>query len=148
VGKINLKHNYLLKALKTLKNAIDNLKKIELIDKNQKIGFLDHEEAYRSFRDSLIQRFEISTDLFWKYLKIYLEDKIKIIPEANVPKPVIKATCKAKLISEKDSEMLLEMIQKRNLTSHIYKEEIADIVCKGIPTYFELMDKYSKQLTP
>jgi len=109
---------------------------------------LDHEEAYRSFRDSLIQRFEISTDLFWKYLKIYLEDKIKIIPEANVPKPVIKATCKAKLISEKDSEMLLEMIQKRNLTSHIYKEEIADIVCKGIPTYFELMDKYSKQLTP
>ena len=146
MGKLEISHKSLLNALDTLEKAIEYFDKIE--HKTQEpISFLKYEDLRRAFRDSLIQRFEFSTDLFWKYIKSYLEVSLKLQP-LNGPKPVIKSACKANLITEEDTQNILEMIDCRNLTSHIYREEIADQVCLKISKYYQLMRKYAKKLTP
>ena len=43
--------------------------------------------------------------------------------------------------------MILEMIKKRNLTSHIYQEEIAEILSAELPTYLTIMQKIIKNLS-
>ncbi|MFH0898028.1 MAG: HI0074 family nucleotidyltransferase substrate-binding subunit [bacterium] len=137
MGIIKLKHEQLYKALDRLQEAVEDF---ERVAKNGKFaGFTDQEKIFRTFRDSMIQRFEFCVDLSWKYLKRYLEEELKQIVDINAPKPVIRMACKAKLIEEVETQTLLEMINDRNLSSHIYKEEIADQISSRIKKYYELM---------
>lgn len=108
---------------------------------------LDYEEEYRGLRDSAIQRFEYSVDLYWKYLKIYLE-KVLALPNINGPKPVIRKSYSSNIMNEQEAEESLKMIDDRNMTSHIYVEEIAEHLTAKIPRYYTLMDKVSRRLTP
>ena len=133
-------------ALSRLKEVLDAN---EAIAKDKKMNistFIDNEAIERFIRDSLIQRFEFCADLFWKYLKKYMTFVIKKSPEINGPKPVIRSACKAKLLSEKDSEKLLAMIEDRNKTSHLYNEKEAIRISEQVPGYYDLMRKYKKQL--
>jgi nucleotidyltransferase substrate binding protein (TIGR01987 family) len=68
----------------------------------------------------LIQSFEFTFELAWKTLKDYLEDKYV---EARFPRDVIKEAFKYEIIS--DGEVWLDMLEKRNLMTHTYDEEIA-----------------------
>jgi nucleotidyltransferase substrate binding protein (TIGR01987 family) len=138
VGKIKTKYDQLAQVLERLKEAVEDLEKCDK----------DNERQYRSYRDSLIQRFELSIDLFWKYIKLYLHEEMKQEIEFNAPKPVIRAACLAKLISEKDTEEFLEMLDDRNKSSHLYKEEVADSIAKKIGKYYKLITKYSEKLEP
>lgn len=137
--KLRVKHNYMLKALETLHDAILIYETVKN-DPSKKIDdeFL-HEKTLLTTRDSLIQRFEYCVDLFWKYLKNYLEMHLKVIPQFATPIHIIRTSCDTRLITEGESVKAIDMIRKRNLTSHIYKEEIADMVSESIPQYYELM---------
>jgi len=108
---------------------------------------MDYEEEYRGHRDSTIQRFKYSVDLLWKYLKKYLED-ILALRGANGPKPVIKESYAAQIINEEEAEKSLEMITDRNMTSHIYVEEIAEQLVKKIPDYSHLIHVVALRLKP
>ena len=144
--KVTLAHENLTAALNKLEEAIGHFSGFkESSDKNV-LGFMNDEDLKESLRDSLIQRFEFCTDLFWKYLKKYLEIVVENPPEVNGPSPVIKAACKAKLLSEADTENLLEMIKSRNLTSHTYREDIAEQISLNIPGFFKIMKKYAEIL--
>lgn len=93
-------------------------------------------------RDALIQRFEFTLELVWKFLKVYLEDQG--IQNINSPKSVLKAAFAEILISDED--IWLSMLKDRNLTSHIYDEKTAieiseRIVNKYIDTFDELLKK-------
>ena len=46
----------------------------------------------------------------------------------------------------KDAELILKMINDRNMSSHIYKEEIADIISAEIPEYYKVMKSYIDKL--
>jgi nucleotidyltransferase substrate binding protein (TIGR01987 family) len=138
VENLKLKYDQLLNVLDRLGEAVEDLGKC---DKN-------NERKYRAFRDSLIQRFELSIDLFWKYVKRYLQDEMKQEIEFNAPKPIIRAACLAKLISEKDAEKFLEMLDDRNKSSHLYKEEVADIIGKNIPGHYLLIKSYTEKICP
>ena len=59
-------------------------------------------------RDALIQRFEYSTEAFWKYLKAYLQTEHNL--SANSPREVIRTGLTAKLYSEETSQELLQML--------------------------------------
>lgn len=143
--KVPLNKN-LTAALKKLEEAINNYEKLKSMG-TQKISILmENEKLQESLRDSLIQRFEFCVDLFWKYLDKYLKHILKIVPEATAPKSVIKAACKARILLEQDASILLEMIDGRNMTSHIYKEEIADQLSRKIPAYYHIMLTYTKKL--
>ena len=56
-------------------------------------------------RDAMIQRFEYSTEAFWKYLKAYLSIEHNL-PTIS-PREVIRTGLKAKLYSEEISNELL-----------------------------------------
>jgi DNA-binding XRE family transcriptional regulator len=57
--KLILRRETLAKALKTLEKSLKKLETKKFDD-------------YQELRDSIIQRFEYSTDTFWKYLKDHL----------------------------------------------------------------------------
>ena len=108
---------------------------------------LDYEEEYRGLRDSAIQRFKCSVDLFWKYLQVYLIEALEIT-DVHGPKPVIRKSFALNLLNEQEAEDDLEMIKDRNLSSHIYVEEIAEHLTSKIPDYYTLMNEVSQRLTP
>ncbi len=71
--------------------------------------------------DGTIQRFEFAFELFWKTLKILLEQEHE---EAVFAKQVLSKAYQAGWI---DNEKLwINMLEDRNLTSHTYNEELAD----------------------
>ena len=96
-------------------------------------------------RDALIQRFEYSTEAFWKYLKAYLQTEHSL--SANSPREVIRTGLFAKLYSEEISQELLQMLDDRNLTSHTYVEELAESIAHRIPEYSKNMNALMTQLS-
>jgi nucleotidyltransferase substrate binding protein (TIGR01987 family) len=99
------------------------------------------EDDFEEMRGAAIQRFEYSIDMLWKFLKIYLQDQLKITLESTTPRSIIRETVNASLISVKDAELLLDCITSRNETSHTYNEDVAERVFKELPAYYEVMHK-------
>lgn len=151
--KLKLSYETLSKALKTLNKSIKNFEKLDKEHNwnnnncwNNQI--INPDELIEALRDSEIQRFEFCVDLFWKYIKKYLEYSLKKPTEINTPRNVILSACKAEIISELDASKIIDMIKDRNQTSHIYREEIAEELIKKIPEYYKLIYKYIAVLTP
>lgn len=139
----------LTRKLKTINQALSTLKTgIELFQKHLSSN---DEDISLSMQDSMIQRFEYCTDLFWKTIKIYMEDFEKIIIKYNTPKEIIRQATLARIISEEEGSKCIEMIKNRNETSHIYHREIADIIAGKIPEFYNLIhaiiDRVEKQVT-
>ncbi len=124
-------------ALETLQSSIELFKEYE-----QKIAATDNEKEkliFLGLRDSVIQRFEYCTDLFWKILKLYLEEVEKITLTTYSPRSVIREAVRAKIISEQEGNACMKMVISRNKTSHIYHEEIAEDIVHKVPGYYDLM---------
>lgn len=110
-----------------LKNAISRLE--EAIEDSKKIEL-------STLKDGVIQRFEFSIELSWKILKIYLNEEG--IENVATPKSTIREAFKVGIIKNVDT--WLEMIDDRNLTSHIYNQSLADDI------YIRIATKYIKEL--
>lgn len=94
-------------------------------------------------RDGVIQRFEFTYELAWKTTKEYLED-IGITDKTS-PKAVIKEAYAQKLITNESNWLL--MLNDRNLTSHVYKEEMAEEIAERIVnTYASEFDNLLNEL--
>ena len=120
---IQLKREQTLRALESLQELVPQ--------------FLENKENI-ILRDAMIQRFEYSTEAFWKYLKAYLSMEHNL--SANSPREVIRTGLKAKLYSEEISLELLQMLDDRNLISHTYVEELAESIASRIPAYSKNME--------
>lgn len=116
-SQLVLKEGKLAKALGRLEEVLD-----------------DPVDAHKAIIDATIQRFEFTFELFWKWLKLLLENAGV---EANFPKQVFKEAYKAKWID--DEALWLKMLNDRNLTSHTYDEELARVIYESIKTYAPLM---------
>lgn len=84
-------------------------------------------------RDSAIKRFELCFDLAWKSIKNYAKTQGV---ECYSPKSCFKTAFQLNLIDY--DERWLKMIDDRNLTTHLYKEEYADRVYSRLSDYLEL----------
>lgn len=124
------------------KENTNNLELAQLrgVDGEHEVVF-EYYPIYLAFRDSLIQRFKYTSDLLWKFLKLYIEVKYKAMPEMVSPKFVIREAGSIGFLNESEVATFLDMIQHRNETSHIYKEEIAQAIANAIPVYFNLIKK-------
>lgn len=132
MAKIVQKLAVIEKALASLKRSIFSYEKAQA-------SALPGTEELLMPRDSMIQRFEYSTDLFWKVLKLYLEEIEKVNLEAVSPRGVIREVVKTKLISEAEGDLCMKMVVSRNMTSHIYHEATAALIAQDIPGHYELM---------
>lgn len=136
--RLEKKYADVTRAVSSLKLAIDKL--------CNSSHHTDSEE-YRTLRDSEIKRFEICVDTLWKYLKLYLEVKKGVIQSS--PKEVFRECFRTQIISsEQETTFALKMVDARNLTSHIYKEAVAEIIHAQIANYHELMAKLLKTAQP
>ena len=84
-------------------------------------------------REGFIQRFVIAFDLSWKTLKDYLGYLGHSVQPS--PRPVIKEAFSAELI--KDGQVFIDMLDARNLMSHIYDEEAFNKIFLQIKQEFE-----------
>ncbi len=90
-------------------------------------------------RDALIQRFEFTLEICWRLLKRYLADQG--IVNINSPKAVLREAYSSNIIS--NDTVWIDMVEDRNLTSHIYDEKVAieiseHIVNKYLPLFQKL----------
>ena len=113
--------------IKDLENAVSRLD--EAIKDSKKIEL-------STLKDGVIQRFEFTLELSWKILKTYLMNEG--IDCVNTPKSVVREAYKAGII--KNGEIWIEMIDDRNLTSHIYSQSMADDI------YLRITKKYFSEL--
>jgi nucleotidyltransferase substrate binding protein (TIGR01987 family) len=143
--RVNQKLATLVQALKTLDESIvsfDQYKK-KFLDS----PLYENEKLAVSMRDSMIQRFEYCTDLFWKVLKLHLEDVEKIDIAAVSPRGVMREAIKVKILSEAEGALCMDMVVNRNKTSHIYHQEMADIIARNVPQFYALMYEVAERLS-
>ena len=77
-------------------------------------------------KDGVIQRFEFCFELLWKTLKIFLRDTGI---EVKTPKESLKEAFRVGWL--KEEKIFLDMLEDRNMTSHIYdKETSEEIFCR------------------
>lgn len=144
--KLKFRYETLKKAEKTFQKALDDLYLVQ--EQTQPYGPISHDDIVQSMEDSLIQRFEYSIDFLWKYLKEYLELVHKIVPEVRSPKTIIRESVKIGLLSEAEGESAIDMIESRNLTSHIYRKEVALMLVSKMPEFLGLFKQIVDRLKP
>ncbi|MGM0569012.1 MAG: HI0074 family nucleotidyltransferase substrate-binding subunit, partial [Elusimicrobiota bacterium] len=92
-------------------------------------------------RDSAIKRFEICYELSWKLIKWHLKEKGII---SISPRDCFKEAYRQKLIDYNNK--WLDMIEDRNLTSHIYNEKTAEEIYGKLKEYLELYKKLASNI--
>jgi len=80
-------------------------------------------------RDSAIQRFEISFELCWKFLKAYLEEEHNAV--CTSPRTCFRAAFKNNVLD--NDPFWIDLTVLRNYTVHTYSERLADHVYARLP---------------
>ncbi len=97
-----------------------------------------HESFSAIVRDASIQRFKYTFEAYWKFIKEYLKIREGII--CNSPKSCFREIFTVGIIEENETIKLLEMTDDRNMTSHTYKEEVAQIIYGKLEEYSRLIE--------
>ena len=131
------KYQTCVKALAALEASIDFYQKSA------------YDQALNLFiRDSMIKRFEYTSDIFWKYLYFYLKTKYGTQPSVVAPKSIYQESASAGIISESEASQLITMVNIRNSTVHTYDEPFAKKICASIPDCAHLMHTILQRLIP
>lgn len=99
-------------------------------------------------RDSLIQRFEFTYELTHKTLREFMK-YLGVSLENSFPRTIFKKAYVNNLIS--DDKVWINLLEDRNLTSHIYNEDLSIEVANRIVNNYvtaigELVDNLEKLL--
>ena len=94
-------------------------------------------------RDGVIQRFEFCTELAWKTLREYLIEQG--YSDINSPKNVLKTAFADGILN--DEQGWLDILDARNITSHVYDEATAQKIFDNIRgTYADLFKQLINRL--
>ena len=95
----------------------------------------------------LIQGFEFTHELAWNVLKDYLE--LEGIQGLIGSRSTVREAFKRGLI--RDGEAWMDMIEKRNLSSHTYNHDVAETLVSAIyesyySAFMALQERFEKEL--
>lgn len=129
MSKFTEKYEKLISATERLKQAIADYNNVHL----------------DSVRDGVIQRFEFCTELAWKTVREYLIEQG--YADINSPKAVMKTAFSDGLLTNENG--WLEILESRNITSHVYDEKTAETIFESIknvytPLFSELIETLKK----
>ena len=129
MSKFTEKYEKLISATERLKQAITDYNNVHL----------------DSVRDGVIQRFEFCTELAWKSVREYLIEQG--YADINSPKAVMKTAFSDGLLTNENG--WLEILESRNITSHVYDEKTAETIFESIknvytPLFSELIETLKK----
>ena len=90
-------------------------------------------------KGGIIQFYEVAFELSWKLIKDYLES---LGFDVKSPRAAIKQAFQTDIIN--DGESWMKALEDRNLTSHTYNEDTANLIVDNIKKkyYFLLNDLY------
>ena len=146
MGGLEYKRKNLSQALVRFQEAI-KFYQYGLEGKVNKIGPIETEDLVLALRDSMIQRFEFTIELFWKFLKSYLEEVGGVVVTPATPRATVLAATKAALLAEAEAESVLKMFESRNLTSHMYQDRVARELAQQLPGFQALIHSVFHKLT-
>lgn len=92
-------------------------------------------------RDGAIQRFEFTFELLWKTTKIFLEYEGF---RCAGPRSCIKEGARREILVE--GEVLLDMLEDRNKTAHIYDEQTVEEIFERIKQYVPVIANNIQQI--
>ena len=99
------------------------------------VNVMDKRQLNDFEADGLIQRFEFTFELAWKLMKSYAEFQ-GIDKEIMGSRDAIRWAFENKIIN--DSGIWMEMVKRRNDTSHTYDEETAaEVVIRIKDSYYQ-----------
>lgn len=130
--QIATKYSNVHKAFLVLEKALADYQQIENLPPTTVLGTLDHDDLMDLGQRSLIQAFECFIDVTWKYIKWLLERSAQIQPDFINPRAIITQAVNLRFLEEEEGSLLIELIKCRNMTSHIYKQELAGMVTQQI----------------
>lgn len=115
---------------------------------DESLGVLHRTEVeffYTQVRDSVIQRFEFSTDIFWKCLKdvVFLRFGIAVAS----PRGALRDALAQKIITIEEYSLIGEMLGDRNDASHRYDEAMAEEIVKKVQRYYLIMKTVENRLS-
>lgn len=98
-------------------------------------------------QQGLIQGFEFTHELAWNVLKDYLE--MEGIQGLVGSRSTVREAFKRGLVS--DGAAWMDMIEKRNLSSHTYNQDVADTLASAIheqyyPAFLELHERFAREV--
>ncbi len=102
---------------------------------------IEHEKT-DMVRDSAIKRFELSFDVSWKLVKIFLEEEKGL--QCRSPKDCFREAFQQEIIDYDD--YWITMTDWRNVTVHTYKEELAEKLYKELPKALEKFEELENNL--
>lgn len=88
-------------------------------------------ELYPFLRDSSIQRFEFTFEIFWKLVKTAM--RVMEGADCHSPKSCMRALFHNGYVREDALERLFSMVDDRNLTVYTYRELLAEELFKEAP---------------
>ncbi|MFH0992185.1 MAG: HI0074 family nucleotidyltransferase substrate-binding subunit [bacterium] len=106
--RVDLARTQFVKALRSLEEAV-------------KVAKTDLEI------DGVLQRFEFTFELSWKFLKYYFEEQGILV---KTPRECFKEAFRSGLVTLEDT--ILHLIDDRNLTVHLYDKKISREVFKRV----------------
>ncbi len=123
--------------LKSLTNAVSGF---ELLMKKNISGYDDI--ITDGLMNGRIQKFEYCTELLWKNIKrfLWVVDGVDV----STPKSAIKQFYVVGYIKSDEFEILYDMIEDRNILSHIYREEDFLEIHSRLEKYLPIMKKVIK----
>jgi nucleotidyltransferase substrate binding protein (TIGR01987 family) len=134
--KLTQQREMVVKALTTLHDAIEQF---EEVDAKQKY--------YIALRNSIIKSFEYSMDIFWKFLKRFIEVKHGLVAPSS-PRAIFKQCLDINIISPDEFNACMKVVEDRNMTSHTYDVDLAEKISRDIPTHYTIIKKITDRLTP
>jgi nucleotidyltransferase substrate binding protein (TIGR01987 family) len=94
------------------------------------------EEKTPTVRDAAIKRYELCYELAWKSIQEAL--KTQGLEVCKSPKACFKQAFEQGWIT--DEETFSEIVQKRNLTTYTYNDDLADEIYNKLGTYAALFE--------
>ncbi len=134
--QLQTKYDKALGGLETLKEASRDLATSREL---ARCAHKDPEKVYKTYRHSLVQRFEYTFDATWKYLGDYLQSQGRTLA-IRTPKAIFRDSLQAKILSEIEVRLALGMVDHRTLTMHGYDEQLIEEIVRNIPVYITLLD--------
>jgi nucleotidyltransferase substrate binding protein (TIGR01987 family) len=131
--------------LTSLKKSINSLEK--LVKKISDSDLMDNLDNWikEGLKAGVIQNFEISYEMCWKFMKRWIEQNVDSKIVDGVPrKELFRISAENKLID--DVTIWMEYHRARNNTSHIYNECVADEVYEKAKEFVVDSKKFLKIL--
>ena len=96
-------------------------------------------------RDAAIMRIIYTFEAMWRALQRYLAVVEGV--ELATPKACMRGARDAKLLADDQAEAALAMVNDRNLSVHIYKEELAKEIMGRLPQHLATMKSLLRAMT-